>query len=89
MVNTNVRERIAFYKGNTMLVPHPALLGASAPGYTDSDPPPSGTPEHEEWLLDLSVEHTFPASDPPSTSYPGGTLSIRRGRANIAAICQK
>jgi hypothetical protein len=54
--------------------PH-STLPRYTPGSTGKDPPPSGTPEHEEWLTDVSIEQTFPASDPPSTMDPGNTLS--------------
>jgi hypothetical protein len=36
-----------------------------------------GQPGHDEWLLDESVEESFPASDPVSSSRPGSTLSRR------------
>jgi hypothetical protein len=36
-----------------------------------------GQPNHDEWLLDESVEESFPASDPVSPSRPGSTLSKR------------
>lgn len=36
-----------------------------------------GQPNHDEWLLDESVEESFPASDPASSSSPGSTLSKR------------
>lgn len=42
----------------------------------DSEIPPLGSPAHDERLIDVSVEETFPASDPPFTMMPGNTLSI-------------
>jgi hypothetical protein len=33
--------------------------------------------QHEEWLLDDAIDHTFPASDPASTSQPGSIVSVR------------
>jgi hypothetical protein len=36
-----------------------------------------GQPGHDEWLLDESVEESFPASDPVAPSRPGSTLSKR------------
>jgi hypothetical protein len=32
---------------------------------------------HDEWLLDESIEETFPASDPASSVLPGSTLGVR------------
>lgn len=32
--------------------------------------PPTGTPEHQEWLLDEAGEESFPASDSPSPAMP-------------------
>jgi hypothetical protein len=46
------------------------------PARSVPEPPPTGTPEHEEWLIDVGAEQTFPASDPPSTMDPGNTLSL-------------
>lgn len=41
--------------------------------------PPSapGTDGHDEWLLDESIEETFPASDPMLPVRPGSSLSER------------
>jgi hypothetical protein len=41
--------------------------------------PPSapGTDGHDEWLLDESIEETFPASDPTLPVRPGSSLSER------------
>jgi hypothetical protein len=36
-----------------------------------------GQPNHDEWLLDESVEESFPASDPATPARPGSTLSKR------------
>jgi hypothetical protein len=33
--------------------------------------------QHDEWLLDESIEETFPASDPTSPVRPGSTLGLR------------
>ena len=45
--------------------------------------PPSapGDAGHDEWLLDESIEETFPASDPTLPIRPGSTLS-RRNQSN-------
>jgi hypothetical protein len=40
--------------------------------------PPTGTPEHEEWLLDEAAEETFPASDAAATVQPGSTLAVNK-----------
>jgi hypothetical protein len=40
-------------------------------------PSAPGQPGHDEWLLDESVEESFPASDPVSPSRPGSTLAKR------------
>jgi hypothetical protein len=53
--------------------PHPTL-----PRATRLPPPPPGTPEHEEWLLDEAVDETFPASDPPAIVQPNSTLAVNR-----------
>jgi hypothetical protein len=52
--------------------PHPILPRTKRP------PPPTGTPEHEEWLLDEAVNDTFPASDPPAAMHPGNTLAVNK-----------
>ena len=36
--------------------------------------PQPGTRGYHEALLDEAVEQSFPASDPPATSYPGSSL---------------
>src|SRR5690348_15813496 len=36
--------------------------------------PRPGTRGYREALLDEAVEQSFPASDPPATSYPGSSL---------------
>lgn len=36
-----------------------------------------GQPGHDEWLLDESLEESFPASDPVTPSRPGSTLAKR------------
>jgi hypothetical protein len=40
-------------------------------------PPKPGEPGHDEWLLDESVEESFPASDPVAPARPGSTLARR------------
>jgi hypothetical protein len=52
--------------------PHPILPRTKRPA------PPTGTPEHEEWLLDEAVDDTFPASDPPAAMHPGNTLAVNK-----------
>ena len=45
---------------------------------TPVPPPPLGkasAERHEEGLIDEAVDESFPASDPPTTSEPGSTLS--------------
>ncbi len=37
----------------------------------------SAESERDEWLIDESLEETFPASDPPSTTFPGSLLGMR------------
>lgn len=58
--------------------PQSTLPGHIVSGYQSEDPPPTGTPEYNEWLIDVAVEHTFPASDPPSTMSPGNKESRDR-----------
>ena len=53
--------------------PHPTL-----PKRPSRPEPPSGTPEHEEWLMDEAVDDTFPASDPPAQMQPGSTLGVNK-----------
>ncbi len=52
--------------------PHPTLPRTRKPE------PPSGTPEHEEWLLDEAEDQSFPASDPPAAVQPGSTLAVNK-----------
>jgi hypothetical protein len=40
-------------------------------------PDKPGQPNHDEWLLDESVEESFPASDPAAPARPGSSLSKR------------
>jgi len=40
-------------------------------------PIPAGHPNHDEWLLDESVEESFPASDPVAPARPDSTLAKR------------
>jgi hypothetical protein len=42
--------------------------------------PPTGTPEHQEWLVDEAGEESFPASDPSTPSQPGGTPDVGKAR---------
>lgn len=58
-----------------MVKPHSTLPGYTVPGHTTAEPPPIGTDAHEEWLIDVSVEQTFPASDPPATMRPDNMTS--------------
>lgn len=62
--------------------PHPTLPRPKRPE------PPSGTPEHEEWLMDEAGDESFPASDPAATSQPGNTLTVNKiadeGRKTVA-----
>jgi hypothetical protein len=44
-----------------------------------------GQPNHDEWLLDESVEETFPASDPATLTRPGSTLARRYETTKKAA----
>lgn len=49
-----------------------------------AEPPAPGQPNHDEWLLDESVEETFPASDPVAPARPGSTLAKRYQTARKA-----
>lgn len=42
-----------------------------------AEPPASGQPNHDERMLDESIEESFPASDPATSSRPGSTLGRR------------
>jgi hypothetical protein len=44
---------------------------------TEVDAAKPGQPGHDEWLLDESLEESFPASDPVTPSRPGSTLAKR------------
>jgi len=44
---------------------------------TPAPPVKPGQPNHDEWLLDESVEESFPASDPAAPTRPGSTLGRR------------
>jgi hypothetical protein len=48
-----------------------------------------GQPGHDEWLLDESVEESFPASDPVSPARPGSTLARRYQTARKTAAPKK
>ena len=37
----------------------------------------SAESQRDEWLIDQSLEETFPASDPPSPTFPGSLLGMR------------
>jgi hypothetical protein len=43
----------------------------------EAKPADPGDPGHDEWLLDESIEETFPASDPILPTRPGSTLGMR------------
>jgi hypothetical protein len=34
--------------------------------------------KHDEWVVDEAVDESFPASDPPSTSSPGGSQAVKK-----------
>ncbi|MGH8637289.1 MAG: hypothetical protein ACREUX_21480 [Burkholderiales bacterium] len=40
-----------------------------------------GAAGHEEWLIDVGIEETFPASDPPSMVQPGSIAGRGAGKA--------
>jgi hypothetical protein len=48
--------------------------------------------QHEEWLLDDAIDHTFPASDPVSHGQPGSIGNLRyaalerRARRRLPAV---
>jgi hypothetical protein len=44
---------------------------------TNQAPSAPGEAGHDEWLIDESLEETFPASDPTLPVRPGSTLSRR------------
>lgn len=46
--------------------PHPSPAGAM-PGAPKT--PPAQAARHDEWLIDESLEETFPASDPIAPAY--------------------
>jgi hypothetical protein len=48
-----------------------------------------GQPNHDEWLLDESVEESFPASDPVAPARPGSTLARRYQTAGKIAGAKK
>lgn len=52
-------------------------LPGSAVPTTDHSPANPGEPGHDEWLIDESLEETFPASDATLPSRPGSTLATR------------
>lgn len=45
--------------------------------------PQPRTRAHREALLDEAVEQSFPASDPPATSYPGSSLYEQTRQASL------
>ena len=49
----------------------------SKPEATSQMPSAPGAKDHDEWLIDESIEETFPASDPTLPVRPGSTLSRR------------
>jgi hypothetical protein len=44
---------------------------------TSMAPSTPGAAGHDEWLIDQSIEETFPASDPMLPVIPGSSLSRR------------
>ena len=42
-----------------------------------AEPPAPGQPNHDESMLDESIEESFPASDPVTPSRPGSSLGKR------------
>jgi hypothetical protein len=60
-----------------------------ANGRRSAAPVKPGQPNHDEWLLDESVEESFPASDPAAPARPGSTLSRRYETTRKAAGAKK
>jgi hypothetical protein len=56
---------------------------------TPGEPPKPGQPGHDEWLLDESVEESFPASDPVTPARSGSTLAKRYETTKKAAGAAK
>ena len=44
---------------------------------------------HDESLVDEALDESFPASDPPSTSAPGSTLSVKKLKEQGRATTRK
>ena len=73
-------------------MPNPHPKPAPKIHATETPPPRLGETReqnHEEDLIDESVDESFPASDPPAIAHPSGTLAVKRaaeaGRETPAA----
>lgn len=52
-------------------------------------PPPgneAGAAEHDEDVIDEAVDESFPASDPPATASPSGTLAVKNAAEGCRAV---
>jgi hypothetical protein len=53
--------------------PAPKLMASEVKGHSLDRPE-----DHEESLIDEAVDESFPASDPPAISHPGGSLAVKK-----------
>ena len=51
---------------------------AAARDATKVPPEPTRDAKHDEWVVDEAIDESFPASDPPSTSSPGGSQAVKK-----------
>lgn len=53
------------------------ILHEDAPVTSSSPAALRFAPGHDEWLIDESIQETFPASDPTTPVQPGSLVSLR------------